>query len=99
MNGLQPWLRPWAEALVRYFPGLKVTSVYRSYSDQLRLWNARAKNQYPVARPGTSWHEYGRAWDMVGPPDQLELAGRVWESWGGTWGGRFSRTDPIHFQA
>lgn len=33
---------------------------------------------------------------MVGPDDQLELAGRVWESWGGRWGGRFG--DPIHFE-
>lgn len=98
-NELEPWLKPWAELLVSYFPTLKVTSVYRSPTKQLELWNNRANNPYPVARPGTSWHEYRRAWDMVGPAQDLELAGRTWETWGGTWGGRFHTADPIHFQA
>lgn len=99
LSGLQPWLRPYAEALCSYFPQLRVTSVYRSYTKQLELWNNRATNPYPVAPPGSSYHEYGRAWDMVGPDEYLDWAGRTWESWGGTWGGRFSRSDPIHFQA
>lgn len=99
LSGLHPGLAPYAAALVSYFPGLKVTSVYRSPTTQLALWRNRARNPYPVATPGTSYHEYRRAWDMVGPPELLELAGRTWESWGGTWGGRFSRADPIHFQA
>lgn len=80
---------------MRYFPSLRVTSVYRSRTEQLRLWNNRHNNPYPVAPPGLSYHEYGRAWDMVGPPDQLERAGAVWRSWGGTW----SPSDRIHFQA
>lgn len=99
LDQLEPWLAPYAKALVSYFPQLTVTSVYRSPTDQIRLWNNRARNPYPVARPGTSWHEYRRAWDMVGPDDMLELAGRTWEAWGGTWGGRFHNSDPIHFQA
>lgn len=94
-SGLQPWLRPWADYLLRYFPQLKVTNTYRSYTEQLKLWNNRHNNPYPVAPPGKSYHEYGRAWDMVGPPDQLARAGSIWRSWGGTW---FER-DPIHFQA
>lgn len=98
-SGLQPWLRPYAEYLVAYFPRLRVTSVYRSPTKQLELWNNRANNPYPVAPPGSSYHEYGRAWDMVGPAEDLEWAGRTWASWGGTWGGNFSRSDPIHFQA
>lgn len=99
INGLEPWLVPYAKALIAYFPQLRVTSVYRSPTEQYRLWLTRASNPYPVAPPGQSWHEYRRAWDMVGPADQLELAGRTWQSWGGTWGGAFSRADPIHFQA
>lgn len=103
LDALLPELAPYAKWLVSQFPGLKVTSVYRSPTDQLRLWNARSSNPYPVARPGTSYHEYRRAWDMVGPPELLERAGRVWESMGGTWGGRpriaGHRPDPIHFQA
>lgn len=98
-SGLQPWLRPYAEALLYYYPQLRVTSVYRSPTAQWKLWLNRASNPYPVAPPGTSYHEYGRAWDMVGPDDVLAAAGRTWESWGGTWGGRFSGPDPIHFQA
>ncbi len=93
-SGLQPWLRPYASALKAYFPGLRVTSVYRSYSEQLRLWNNRARNPYPVAPPGQSLHEYGLAWDMVGADDQLEAAGRAWNSWGGHW----SPSDKIHFE-
>ncbi len=94
-NGLQPWLRPYAESLVRYFPQLRVTSAYRSYSEQLQLWNNRARNPYPVAPPGRSYHQYGRAWDMVGPSDSLRAAGATWRSWGGTW----NQSDSIHFQA
>jgi len=99
VRGLAPWLSPYADWLVAQFPRLTVTSVYRSPSEQLRLWNARATNPYPVAPPGRSWHQYGRAWDMVGPPDDLAAAGALWESIGGTWGGRFGHADPIHFQA
>lgn len=98
-SGLASWLRPYAESLLYYYPQLRVTSVYRSPTDQLRLWNQRATNPYPVAPPGSSYHEYGRAFDLVGPEAVLEAAGRTWESWGGTWGGRFKKLDPIHFQA
>lgn len=95
-RGLQPWLRPWAEYLVNYLgPHVRVTSGFRSYSDQLRLWNNRHNNPYPVAPPGTSAHERGRAWDMVGDPAVLRWAGRVWQSWGGRW----SDGDRIHFEA
>lgn len=94
-SGLQPWLRPWAEHLVRHVPGARVTSTYRSYSDQLRLWNARHTNPYPVAPPGRSMHQYGRAWDMVADPAWLRWAGAVWTSWGGRW----SEGDRIHFEA
>jgi hypothetical protein len=94
-SGLQPWLRPYAEHLVRHFPALRVTSVYRSFTEQLALYRNRARNPYPVAPPGSSKHNYGLAWDMVGPRQQLENAGRVWQSWGGTWGGQ---ADPIHFE-
>jgi LAS superfamily LD-carboxypeptidase LdcB len=72
-----------------------VTSVYRSFTEQLALYRNRARNPYPVAPPGSSKHNYGLAWDMVGPRQQLENAGRVWQSWGGTWGGQ---ADPIHFE-
>lgn len=94
-SGLQPWLRPYAEALLYYFPKLVITSVYRSYTEQLQLWNARATNPFPVAPPGRSFHQYGRAFDLVGDLEQLRAAGAVWRRWGGTW----SERDVIHFQA
>lgn len=94
-SGLQPWLRPYATALKGYFPGLVITSVYRSHTEQLKLWNNRAHNPYPVAPPGSSYHEYGRAFDMVGSSDELRAAGAVWRHWGGFW----SEKDEIHFQA
>lgn len=96
-SGLVPPLRPYAAELLRLYPSLTVTSVFRSYSEQMALWNARARNKYPVAPPGRSWHGIGRAWDMVGPAAVLAAAGATWESWGGTWGGRFR--DEVHFQA
>jgi hypothetical protein len=99
LGGLLPELQPYARYLVSLFPRLTVTSVYRSITEQLELYRNRARNPYPVAPPGRSYHNYRRAWDMVGPPEDLAAAGRVWESWGGTWGGRFNRLDPIHFQA
>jgi LAS superfamily LD-carboxypeptidase LdcB len=72
-----------------------VTSVYRSYSEQLQLWNNRHRNPYPVAPPGRSYHQLRRAWDMNGPREDLLRAGRTWKSWGGSW----SESDVIHFQA
>ena len=94
-SGLQPWLRPFAESLLQRAPGAVVTSVYRSYSEQLKLWRNRSKNPYPVAPPGQSWHQYGRAFDVAAPRPVLEQLGATWRSWGGTW----SSSDPIHFQA
>jgi len=92
---LEPWLQPYARALVGYLGGrVTVTSVYRSPSEQLRLWNTRHRNPYPVAPPGTSKHERRLAWDMVGPPELLRWAGAVWKSWGGRW----FESDPIHFE-
>lgn len=95
LSGLQPWLSPYAAYLLRLYPPAVVTSTYRSYSDQLRLWLNRSSNPYPVAPPGSSWHQYGRAFDISAPDWALEQLGAIWQSWGGTWSPR----DPIHFQA
>lgn len=94
-SGLQPWLSPYASYLLSLYPPAVVTSTYRSYSDQLKLWLNRSSNPYPVAPPGSSWHEYGRAFDVSAPSWVLQQLGAIWNSWGGTWSAR----DPIHFQA
>lgn len=94
MNGLLPQLSPYADYLVSLAPGAQVTSVYRSYSDQLRLWLNRSSNPFPVAYPGTSYHQYGRAFDVVAPIETLRRLGAIWRSWGGRWG----EHDVIHFE-
>lgn len=94
-SGLQPWLRPYAQHLQNTFPRLQVTSVFRSKTEQLKLWLNRRNNPYPVAPPGSSYHELGRAFDAVAPDDYLRAAGAYWRRMGGTW----SERDRIHFQA
>ena len=95
LNGLQPWLRPYAAWLLSLYPAAVVTSTYRSYSDQLRLWLTRSSNPYPVAPPGSSYHQYGRAFDVDAPPQILAQLGQAWIRIGGTW----HASDRIHFQA
>ena len=42
-----------------------VTSGLRTIADQQRLWDNRASNPYPVARPGQSNHHSGNAADVT----------------------------------
>ncbi|HIJ80060.1 MAG TPA: hypothetical protein HPP69_12215 [Deltaproteobacteria bacterium] len=109
--GLQPWLRPYAEALVSYGgSNVTVSSVYRSYSKQLELrnrWEAYRAQGYTSqeigerfglwtpALPGRSKHQQGRAFDVSGPKEWLTWLGAVWKSWGGRWW----ESDPVHFEA
>jgi hypothetical protein len=44
---------------------LRISSAYRSREQQEALWNNRGNNRYPVAPPGTSSHERGRAVDIL----------------------------------
>ncbi len=71
-----------------------VTSGYRSPAAQRALWAARAGNPYPVARPGTSAHEQGRAVDV--PRSVADRLAAV----GGAAGlcRPLPRTDPVHFE-
>jgi hypothetical protein len=102
-RGLDPRLIPYAAALYSAMlaadPTARVTSVRRSTAEQTRLYRRFLAGQaaFPVAPPGTSKHERGIAFDIVAGSRTLEAAGRIWESWGGRWGGRFK--DPIHFEA
>jgi D-alanyl-D-alanine carboxypeptidase len=103
LSALVPEMQPWARSLVdvatRARVGGRVTSTYRTLGQQTRLYDAyvAGNSQYPVARPGTSAHEFRMAFDYAAPSksDQNDL-GQVWESWGGVWGGRFG--DPVHFE-
>ena len=42
-----------------------VTSGHRSIEEQQRLWDNRHSNPFPVARPGSSRHQSGRAADVT----------------------------------
>jgi LAS superfamily LD-carboxypeptidase LdcB len=42
-----------------------ITSGLRTVAEQQRLWDSRASNPFPVARPGTSRHQSGRAADVT----------------------------------
>lgn len=101
-SGLHPTLRPYFEQLVaiatKLDPGARVSSAFRSSSEQARLYRrfVAGQSRYPVAPPGRSYHEYGRAIDIVARPEVLRRLGAIWEQAGGTWGGE---RDDIHFQA
>lgn len=76
-----------------------VTSARRSAAHQSRLI---AAGKTTATR---SHHLRGRALDIgfagvstaAVPASWWRFAGQVWESYGGRWGGRFSRPDPLHF--
>lgn len=98
-------LRPSAEQLVQVAEanGLRprVTSTYRTYAEQKALYEKYLAGQssYPASPPGQGSHELGWAFDLVVQPmEYLEPLGELWESWGGTWGGRWRNPDVIHFE-
>lgn len=99
ISSLQPWLQPYARWLHGLWPYAQITSTRRSAQEQAQLYRAcgGGRCKYPVAPPGHSKHQVGRAWDMVAPPPILRQLGAAWERIGGTWGGRFG--DEIHFEA
>ncbi len=73
---------------------IKQTSGWRSREKQEQLFAASATNPFPVAKPGTSQHEYGLAVDLVANPYDLQsVIASWWQSVGGYW----SAADPIHF--
>lgn len=103
LAGLHPELEYYAQLLVNELRrvGLRVviTSVRRSRAAQARLYAEylAGRNPYPVAKPGTSDHETGLAWDMdVRWPDSRDaapVAGQLWNQMGGRWSSR----DRVHF--
>lgn len=102
LRQLQPWLVPYASWLVGAAAhagarSVRITSVRRSAAEQRRLYERwlQGKSQFPAAPPGQSKHQYGLAWDMItDPPSALHTLGAWWRSVGGRW----SESDPIHFE-
>ncbi len=99
---LYPWAK-WIYEVGKYYEGsLRVTSAYRSWADQDRLYKRWVSGQsaIPAAPPGRSLHQRGLAFDLARLgreplEDQFLVAlGNLWQQLGGKWGG--SR-DPVHF--
>ena len=107
LRTLDPRLVPAARYLYAvgkyYDPLLVVTSSFRSSSKQEKLYRKwlSGESKIPAAPPGLSLHGYGLAFDLarIGmdpfTDPLLNWLGRVWESWGGRYGGQH---DPVHFQ-
>lgn len=75
-----------------------ITSGYRSYDRQAALYAERGSNPNPVARPGSSPHEFGRAVDisMVGwGPEQQQMVTDTLHRYGLS---RPVAGDPVHWQ-
>lgn len=108
---LKPHLRPTAEELLSEARSLarelgqsppRVTSVLRSRIEQERLYAKflAGESELPAARPGTSKHELGLAFDLATPSidpwddEILPILGAMWNEAGGTW----RESDPVHFE-
>lgn len=104
LNRYDPQIRPWFQwlysAVQRLDPSARVTSTVRSRAEQARLYRRylAGQSRYPVAPPGRSRHESGRAIDIKASPQALRRIGEYWEQLGPSfrWGGRFN--DDIHFE-
>jgi peptidoglycan LD-endopeptidase CwlK len=93
---------------------VQVTCTRRTYGEQVILWAMGRTAPGPVvtyAKPGTSKHETGDAFDVVlltnGRADwdtkgesgkRWQQLGAIGEGVGLTWGGRFRHPDYPHFQ-
>lgn len=73
---------------------ITVTSGLRSTERQQELWTGRNANDYPVAMPGNSQHEYGVAVDMIATPSEYHpVLVDVWQRLGFYW----DSSDYVHF--
>jgi hypothetical protein len=94
-TGLAPALRAaLAAAEAALGRPVPITSGYRSPARQQALWDRRATNPFPVARPGTSAHERGTAIDV--PRSIAPSLAAVGPSIGLC--RPLPTTDPVHFE-
>jgi len=108
---LKPHLRESAEDLLKQAREMalewglsppRITSVLRSRIEQERLYNKylAGESELPAAKPGTSKHEKGLAFDLATPSidpwddELLPVLGAMWNDAGGTW----RSSDPVHFE-
>jgi hypothetical protein len=94
-TGMVPELRAaLAEAARLLGREVPITSGWRSRAEQQRLYDDRGTNPYPVAVPGTSAHERGRALDVprsfVARLASISARVGLCHPW--------PDTDPVHFE-
>lgn len=112
LEGLIPDLQAKAKALVDEcddagFP-IRITSGLRTWEEQEQLYTQgrTAPGQIVTrAKPGMSWHNWGRAFDFCfdhkepfGEQHPWTKVGELGEKLGLEWGGRFTKPDRPHFQ-
>lgn len=111
LDSLHYCLRPLAHNLLeeaaRLGYSITVTDFFRSWERQNNLYKQGRNTAGPKvtnAQGGQSYHNYGLAFDIVvnsfdndlKRKDALANLGKIWESWGGVWGGTFG--DFGHFE-
>jgi hypothetical protein len=94
-TGMVPELRAALADAARLLGGeVPITSGWRSRAEQQRLYDDRGTNPYPVAVPGTSAHERGRALDVprsfVARLASISARVGLCHPW--------PDTDPVHFE-
>lgn len=98
LRGLDPTIRPFAEACLKWASlqgvPVTVTSTKRSRAEQAKLYQKfkAGLSRFPANPPGTSAHEYGLAWDSVVPPEYVDW----WTSVREAYGWRVPEGDWIH---
>lgn len=110
LDGVLPELRMKHDALRERAAAVGIEFVVPPYgglrteADQAKLakWRdeavAAGKPWYPVAPFGSSFHERGAAFDVKITKGSLDQLGQLGEAIGLRWGGRWSKSDPFHFE-
>lgn len=78
---------------------LGISSAYRDYAWQQRLYNNRGSNRYPVAKPGKSKHGWGLAVDVNLPGNDYNNPTYKWLTKNAKqFGFHTIKGDPVHWQ-
>lgn len=86
------------------FPNAKIISGFRTVKEQEFLWfeYVEGKRKYPVAQPGHSAHNFGKAIDIGGVnwnTKNIKLVNNLLKNYSGIrWGGNFVKKDFPHFE-
>ncbi len=95
LERVNPGLVAAAKRMINDNPyGGQITSGFRSIEEQARLYNS-GTNPYPVAAPGKSKHNFGKAMDISGSPQAMEWFAANASKYGLH---QPHTNDPVHFE-